>query len=96
MLNRPEYPRPEYPRPDRQRGGIEGLDWFNLNGPWDFCFDGNRRGVDEQWFHPGEGPWGGADRGAVLLGVAGRLGAGGLRRQRPLLRDTDFPRPFDR
>ena len=36
MLNRPEHPRPEYPRPDRQRGRIEGIDWLNLNGPWDF------------------------------------------------------------
>ncbi len=58
MLNRPEFPRPEYPRPDRQRGCIEGVDWFNLNGPWDFCFDGDRHGVDERWFEPGRGPWG--------------------------------------
>src|ERR1041385_3278940 len=44
------YPRPEYPRPDRQRGTIEGHDWLNLNGPWQFRFDGERRGVDEKWF----------------------------------------------
>ena len=43
-------PRPEYPRPDRQRGLIEGADWLNLNGPWQFRFDLHRKGVDEQWF----------------------------------------------
>ena len=58
MLNRPEFPRPEYPRPDRQRGWIEGIDWFNLNGPWEFCFDGERRGSEERWYTPGQGPWG--------------------------------------
>src|SRR5205807_8736046 len=44
------YPRPEYPRPDRQRGTMEGYDWLNLNGPWQFRFDGERRGIDEKWF----------------------------------------------
>ena len=58
MLNRPEFPRPEYPRPDRQRGRVEGVDWLNLNGPWDFRFDGDHRGTDESWFAPGGGPWG--------------------------------------
>lgn len=48
-------PRPEYPRPDRQRGLIEGVDWLNLNGPWQFRFDPNRRGEDECWF-AAEGP----------------------------------------
>jgi len=43
-------PRPEYPRPDRQRGFLQGVDWLNLNGPWDFRFDPDRRGIDEQWF----------------------------------------------
>ncbi len=52
MLNHSEFPRPEYPRPDRQRGRIEGTDWLNLNGPWNFCFDGERRGTDERWFDP--------------------------------------------
>ncbi len=47
-----EFPRPEYPRPARQRGRIEGEDWLNLNGPWEFCFDGERRGSDEHWFDP--------------------------------------------
>lgn len=52
MLNRSGLPRPEYPRPDRQRGRIEGADWLNLNGPWDFRFDGDRQGIDERWFDP--------------------------------------------
>jgi len=49
------YPRPEYPRPDRQRGSVEGYDWLNLNGPWQFRFDGDKRGIREKWFAP-EGP----------------------------------------
>lgn len=48
-------PRPEYPRPDRQRGHIEGVDWLNLNGPWQFRFDPHRRGESEAWYSP-EGP----------------------------------------
>jgi hypothetical protein len=51
------YPRPEYPRPDRQRGLIEGADWLNLNGPWQFRFDGDRRGLDEGWFRPDDQNW---------------------------------------
>ncbi len=43
------YPRPEYPRPDRQRGTIEGDDWLNLNGPWQFRFD-EGHGRQQQWF----------------------------------------------
>jgi hypothetical protein len=50
MPSRFFYPRPEYPRPERQRGTLEGFDWLNLNGPWQFRFDGERRGVEEQWF----------------------------------------------
>jgi hypothetical protein len=57
MANRFIYPRPEYPRPDRQRGSVEGLDWLNLNGPWQFRFDGDRRGVDEAWFQPEDLNW---------------------------------------
>ncbi|HEU5080451.1 MAG TPA: glycoside hydrolase family 2 TIM barrel-domain containing protein [Opitutaceae bacterium] len=48
-------PRPEYPRPDKQRGRVEGVDWLNLNGPWQFRFDPQRRGEQERWFS-GEGP----------------------------------------
>jgi len=55
MPNRFAYPRPEYPRPDRQRGTIEGTDWLNLNGPWQFRFDGDRVGEREEWFKdPGD------------------------------------------
>jgi hypothetical protein len=49
------YPRPEYPRPDYQRGTIEGKDWLNLNGPWQFRFDGDKRGLELGWQNP-EGP----------------------------------------
>jgi len=51
------YPRPEYPRPDRRRGTLEGVDWLNLNGPWQFRFDGDRRGVEEEWFAPDNEDW---------------------------------------
>jgi hypothetical protein len=51
------YPRPEYPRPDRQRGTMEGIDWLNLNGPWQFRFDRHRRGIEEEWFRPDEVEW---------------------------------------
>ncbi len=43
------YPRPEYPRPDFQRGTIEGNDWLNLNGPWQFRFDPDKRGTELGW-----------------------------------------------
>lgn len=48
-------PRPEHPRPDRQRGRVEGVDWLNLNGAWQFRFDRHRQGVEEKWF-AAEGP----------------------------------------
>src|SRR5689334_16893467 len=57
MANRFIYPRPEYPRPDRQRGTIEGVDWLNLNGPWQFRFDPDRRGMEEAWFGPEDQNW---------------------------------------
>lgn len=57
MLHQLYLPRPEYPRPDRQRGFIHGVDWVNLNGPWQFRFDGDRRGVEERWFDPGLPEW---------------------------------------
>lgn len=50
-------PRPEYPRPDRQRGLVEGIDWLNLNGPWQFRFDPQRSGEEEGWFKPGGLDW---------------------------------------
>src|SRR3954470_2482153 len=57
MPNPYAYPRPEYPRPDRQRGTVEGWDWLNLNGPWQFRFDGERLGEKERWYKPGGPVW---------------------------------------
>lgn len=50
-------PRSEYPRPDRQRGRVEGVDWLNLNGPWQFRFDSERRGEAEKWYDPAGPEW---------------------------------------
>jgi hypothetical protein len=52
-----DKPRPEYPRPDRQRAFIDGVDWLNLNGPWQFRFDADRVGVDERWFEHDASDW---------------------------------------
>ncbi len=57
MFNLSAHPRPEYPRPDRQRGTLDGVDWLNLNGPWQFRFDRHRRGVEERWFAPEQPEW---------------------------------------
>lgn len=57
MPNQFLYPRFEYPRPERQRGTVEGYDWLNLNGPWQFRFDADRRGLEEQWFLPDVPEW---------------------------------------
>src|SRR4030081_4147257 len=57
MSNLFASPRPEYPRPDRQRGTLEGIDWLNLNGPWQFRFDGGRQGMDERWYQPDQTEW---------------------------------------
>ena len=57
MLDYSVLPRPEYPRPDRQRSFVEGHDWLNLNGPWQFRFDGERRGLEERWFEQGAYSW---------------------------------------
>lgn len=51
------FPRPEYPRPDFRRGMVEGHDWLNLNGPWQFRFDGRREGLEEEWFRPNSPDW---------------------------------------
>ncbi|PZR75069.1 MAG: glycoside hydrolase family 2 [Chthoniobacterales bacterium] len=50
-------PRPEYPRPDRQRAFLQGVDWLNLNGPWEFRFDPERVGHERRWFEPAEERW---------------------------------------
>ncbi|MEO7934597.1 MAG: sugar-binding domain-containing protein [Chthoniobacterales bacterium] len=57
MRTRSYLPRPEYPRPDRQRSFVHGVDWLNLNGSWEFRFDGDRRGVEDEWFLTSEKPW---------------------------------------
>ncbi len=57
MLDYSVLPRPEYPRPDRQRSFVEGHDWLNLNGPWQFRFDGERDGHQDRWFDPATGGW---------------------------------------
>jgi hypothetical protein len=55
-------PLPEHPRPDFQR-----VEWRNLNGSWDFGFDGAKVGEQEGWATRTEGwplriqvpfPWG--------------------------------------
>src|SRR3954471_16509204 len=57
MLSTLTYPRPEYPRPDRQRGTLEGVDWLNLNGPWQFRFDRERKGIEKGWHLPSDYEW---------------------------------------
>src|SRR5438045_8083407 len=57
MLSTLTYPRPEYPRPDRQRGTLEGVDWLNLNGPWQFRFDPDHRGEEQGWHAPSPVDW---------------------------------------
>ena len=51
-----DIPRPEYPRPDFQRGTSEGIDWICLNGTWEFAFDPDDTGEQNQWFDPGKHP----------------------------------------
>ena len=56
-----DIPRPEYPRPDFQRGTSEGIDWICLNGTWEFAFDPDDTGEQNQWFDlklTAESPWG--------------------------------------
>ncbi len=57
MVTQDVYPRPEYPRPDFQRGTIEGKDWLNLNGPWQFRFDGEKCGQNNGWQFPDGPDW---------------------------------------
>jgi hypothetical protein len=57
MRTRSFLPRLEYPRPDRQRSFLHGVDWLNLNGPWEFRFDPEDRGRDERWFDSDEQHW---------------------------------------
>ena len=57
MRTRTFLPRAEYPRPDRQRGFVQGVDWLNLNGAWEFRFDPDRVGLMQEWFMPGGSQW---------------------------------------
>jgi beta-galactosidase/beta-glucuronidase len=41
-------PRPEHPHPDFQREN-----WLNLNGEWQFAFDGDEIGLGQAWHEPG-------------------------------------------
>ncbi|MCG9134681.1 glycoside hydrolase family 2 [Candidatus Poribacteria bacterium] len=50
--NNTDTPRPEYPRPDFQRGTSEGIDWLCLNGPWEFAFDPDNIGEQNEWYAP--------------------------------------------
>ena len=58
--NNTDTPRPEYPRPDFQRGISEGIDWICLNGTWEFAFDPDDIGEQNQWYSPestDDSPW---------------------------------------
>ena len=41
-----------HPRPDLHRGTVEGSDWVDLNGQWDFRFDPEDVGETESWCDP--------------------------------------------
>ncbi len=45
VFDNENIPLPEHPRPDFQRA-----QWFNLNGLWDFRFDGKDEGQKQEWF----------------------------------------------
>ena len=58
--NNTDTPRPEYPRPNFQRGTSEGIDWICLNGTWEFAFDPDDIGEQNQWFATAptaDSPW---------------------------------------
>lgn len=57
MRARSFLPRPEYPRPDFQRGFVHGVDWINLNGPWEFRFDPDDMGNGARWFDLSPEAW---------------------------------------
>ena len=57
MRTRSLLPRLEYPQPDRQRSFLQGVDWLNLNGAWEFRFDADDRGRDKRWFDSDEQHW---------------------------------------
>jgi hypothetical protein len=45
LIHSETIPLPEHPRPDFVRSN-----WQNLNGSWDFRFDKDDRGIQDQWF----------------------------------------------
>jgi len=47
-LDPPSIPLPEHPRPDFERAL-----WQNLNGPWQFEFDGQDVGESQRWYRTG-------------------------------------------
>ena len=47
-----DIPRPEHPRPDHRRD-----QWVNLNGPWNFKFDPDNAGLNEEWFKADYNDW---------------------------------------
>ncbi len=58
--NNTDIPRPEYPRPDFQRGTSEGINWLCLNGTWEFAFDPDDIGEQNQWYSSesiDDSPW---------------------------------------
>jgi len=45
-----EIPRPEHPEPQFVR-----QQWLNLNGEWEFAFDDENAGLEQEWWKPGQG-----------------------------------------
>ena len=48
---------------------MEGVDWLNLNGPWQFRFDRHRRGVEEKWFEEPDESLKETNRSAYVYGL---------------------------
>jgi hypothetical protein len=44
--------RQYHPRPDFHRGSVEGRDWLDLDGIWEFRFDVDDVGRKQQWHRP--------------------------------------------
>ena len=57
MRTRISLPGPNTPRPDRQRSFVQGVDWLNLNGAWEFRFDPEQVGLAAKWFGPSAQQW---------------------------------------
>lgn len=48
-----QTPHPYYPRPDMDRRPFTGGEWLSLNGTWEFTFDPEDIGEDQEWYRPG-------------------------------------------